>query len=115
MKKIPGLNEALTLLLDTANIGTRAYFSDTGTSSGNILTAGTLDLKTDDVDGVSQTLLATNMRPGDIMGSETIILANSGSLNGSSLDLAFSYIEDDSSPNPVDMSVNATAAIIEGV
>jgi predicted ribosomally synthesized peptide with SipW-like signal peptide len=96
-----------------SGIGTWAYFSDVETSSGNVFAAGTLDLKTDDVDGVSQTLLTSNMMPGDIVGPETIILKNSGSLAGSSLDLSFSYLESDSSPNPSDMSADDTAGIIE--
>jgi len=96
-----------------AGIGTWAYFSDVETSTGNVFAAGTLDLKTDDVDGVTQTLLATNMQPGDTVGPETIILKNSGSIQGTTLDLTFTYIESDSSPNPVNRSANDTAAIIE--
>jgi len=94
-------------------IGTWAYFSDVETSTSNVLAAGTLDLKTDDVDGVSQTLLASNMAPGDTLGPEAIILKNTGSVAGSTLELTFTYVESDSSPNPADMSANATAAIVE--
>ena len=47
------------------------------------------------------------------MGPETIILKNSGSIEGTTLDLAFTYEDSDSSPNPADMSANATAAIVE--
>ena len=113
MKRILGLTIALLLLIGMAGIGTWAYFSDVETSTGNVLAAGTLDLKTDDVDGVSQTLLATNIAPGDTVGPETIILKNIGSVTGATLDLTFSYVESDSSPNPADMSANATAAIVE--
>ena len=113
MKRIVGLTIAFMLLIGMAGIGTWAYFSDVEPLSGNVLAAGTLDLKTDDVDGVSQTLLATNMEPGDTVGPETIILKNIGSVEGSTLDLAFSYVESDSSPNPANMSANATAAFIE--
>lgn len=113
MKRILGLTISFILLIGMTGIGTWAYFSDVETSNGNVLAAGTLDLKTDDVDGVSQTLLATNMKPGDIVGPETIILKNSGSVQGSSLDLSFTYTESDSNPNPVNMSANATAAIVE--
>ncbi len=42
MKKILGLTTSIMLF-----IGTWAYFSDIETSTGNALTAGTLDLKTD--------------------------------------------------------------------
>ncbi len=113
MKRILGLTIAFMLLIGMAGIGTWAYFSDVETLTGNVLAAGTLDLKTDDVDGVSQTLLAMNMEPGDTVGPETIILKNVGSVEGSSLDLSFTYVDSDSSPNPAGMSANATAAIIE--
>ncbi len=113
MKRILGLTIAFMLCIGMTGIGTWAYFSDVEASTGNVLAAGTLDLKTDDVDGVSQTLLAMNMQPDVTIGPETIILKNSGSVGGSSLDLAFTYVESDSSPNPADMSANATAAVIE--
>ncbi len=113
MKKIIGLTIAFMLLIGMSGIGTWAYFSDVETSTGNQLTAGTLDLKTDDFDGVSQTLLATNMKPGDTVGPETIILKNTGSVGGSSLDLVFSYVDSDGSPNPVDKTANDTAAMME--
>ena len=113
MKKVLGLTIALLLFVGMTGIGTWAYFSDVETSTGNVLAAGTLDLKTDDMDGVSQTMLASNLAPGDTVGPETITLKNSGSLPGSSLDLSFSYLESDSSPNPADISADATAAVIE--
>ncbi|MFC1965527.1 TasA family protein [Chloroflexota bacterium] len=113
MKRILGLTIAFMLLIGMVGIGTWAYFSDVETSTGNVFTAGTLDLKTDDVDGVSQTLLAVNLEPGGVVGPETIILKNTGSLGGSTLDLSFTYAESDSSPNPADISADATAAFIE--
>ena len=113
MKKIIGLTIAFMLLIGMTGIGTWAYFSDVETSTGNQMTAGTLDLKTDDVDGVSQTLFATNMAPGDTVGPETITLKNTGSVDGLTLDLAFSYVENDGSPNPVDKSADETAAMLE--
>ncbi len=113
MKKVLGLTVALLLLSGMTGIGTWAYFSDTETSTGNQMTAGTLDLKTDDADGVNQTLFAINMQPGDIVGSENITLKNAGSTVGATVDLAFSYVENDLSANPADMSADATAASIE--
>ena len=112
MKKILGLTIAFMLLISMGGIGTWAYFQDTETSTGNVFAAGTLDLKTDDVDGVTQTLYASNLKPGDNV-SGSITLKNTGSVAGSTLDLAFSYVESDSSPNPADMSADATAAVIE--
>ncbi|MFC2070211.1 TasA family protein [Chloroflexota bacterium] len=113
MKKVFGLVITLLLLIGMSGIGTWAYFNDVETSTSNVLAAGTLDLKTNDVDGVSQTLLATNMEPGDTIGPETIILKNSGSIAGSGLDLAFTYTENDDTSNPVDKSADDTAAMIE--
>ncbi len=113
MKRILGLTIAFLLLIGMTSIGTWAYFSDVETTSTNVFTAGTLDLKTDDVDGVSQTLLAVNLQPGGTVGPETIILKNAGSVGNSTLDLSFTYIESDSSPNPANMSADATAAYIE--
>lgn len=99
-------------MASVSGLSTWAFFTDVETSSGNVLAAGTLDLKTDDQDGVSQTLIATNMRRGDIVGPEIITLKNSGSLDSSNIDISISYIEDDSSPNPVDMSADDTASLI---
>ena len=70
MKKVLGLTVALLLLSGMTGIGTWAYFSDTETSAGNQMAAGTLDLKTDDVDGVSQTLFVTNLEPGSTYSAE---------------------------------------------
>ena len=116
MKKIFGLTIAAVLFLGMTGIGTWAYFADIETSQTNTLAAGTLDLKTGATDGVSQTLLAAGMAPGDAVGPETIVLNNIGSIEGSSLDLSFTYVEtDDPNPlhNPTDMSADATAALIE--
>ncbi|UCD08649.1 MAG: hypothetical protein JSU79_09850 [Dehalococcoidales bacterium] len=112
IKKIVGLVIVLLLLASMSAISTWAFFTDVETVTSNVLAAGTLDLKTDDQDGVSQTLVATNMTPGDIAGPEIIILKNSGSLTSSSIDISFSYIDDDSSPNPTDMSADDTASYI---
>jgi len=113
IKRMLGLTIAVLLLIGMAGIGTWAYFSDVETSTSNVLTAGTLDLKTNDVDGVSQTLLATNMQPGDTVGPETIILRNAGSVAGSSVNLAFTYVESDDTTNPINKSADDTAALIE--
>jgi len=112
MKKILGLTIVFMLLIGMTGIGTWAYFSDIETSQSNTFAAGTLDLKTDDSDGVSQTLLATNMAPGDTVGPETIILNNIGSVAGSTLDLSFSYVESDGGTNPTDMTADQTAAML---
>ena len=112
MKKILGLTIAFMLLIGMGGIGTWAYFQDTETSTGNVFAAGTLDLKTDDVDGVMQTLYASNLKPGNNV-SGSITLKNSGSVAGSSLDLVFSYVESDNSFNLVNKSDNEVAAQME--
>jgi len=113
MKRIIGLTIAFVLAVGMIGVGAFAYFSDTETSTGNQLTAGTLDLKTNDADGVSQTVYATNMAPGDTAGPSTIVLKNSGSVDGSTLDLVFSYVESDGSPNTVNKSADDTAAMMQ--
>ena len=113
MKRILGLTITLILLTGIGGIGTFAFFSDVETSASNQLAAGTLDLKTNDADGVTQTLYADNLQPGETVGPETITLKNSGSLAGATMDISFSYIESDGNPNPNDMSPNDTAAQIE--
>jgi predicted ribosomally synthesized peptide with SipW-like signal peptide len=113
MKKILGFTIVTVLLIGMTGIGTWAYFSDSEQSTGNTFAAGTLDLKTDGSDGVSQTLLANDMAPGDTIGPETIILNNTGSVEGVTLDLAFSYVESDGGTNPTDMTADQTAAMLE--
>ena len=113
MKTILGLTITFILLTGIGGIGTFAFFSDVETSASNQLVAGTLDLKTNGTDGVSQTLYADTIEPGETVGPETITLKNSGSVAGTTLDMSFSYVESDSSPNPIDMSANDTAAQME--
>jgi predicted ribosomally synthesized peptide with SipW-like signal peptide len=113
MKRIFGLSVAFMLFIGMTGSGAWAYFNDVEPSTGNELTSGTLDLRTDDADGVTQTLYATSMKPGSIIGPSTIQLKNAGDTDGTSLDIEFSYIESDGSPNNVNMTANATAAMME--
>jgi len=104
----------LLALLSTAFIaGTWALFNDDEASTADQMVSGTLDLKTDDADGVSQTLYNTAIVPGSSVGPSTIVLKNAGSIAGSSLDISFSYINSDGVPNTVEMTANETAAIFE--
>lgn len=113
MKRILGLTIAFMLLIGMGGIGTWAYFQDTETSTGNVFAAGTLDLKTDDVDGVTQTLYTSNLKPGNNV-SGSITLKNNGNLAASSLDLTFSYVESDNPINNfVPKTANETAAQME--
>lgn len=113
VKKGLVLTIASLLFITLAGIGAWAYFLDTESSAENQFSAGTLDLKTNDADGVTQTLFITSMKPGDTVGPETINLNNAGTLDGSTLDIAFSYVESDGSPNLVDESADDTAALME--
>jgi len=113
MKKVVALIIAFLLLTSMLSIGAWAYSSDTETSVNNRLSAGTLALKTNDVDGVTQTLYAISLKPNVSVGPSTITLRNAGTTGAATLDIVFSYVESDGSPNGVNMSVDATAAIIE--
>jgi predicted ribosomally synthesized peptide with SipW-like signal peptide len=113
VKKVLGLTIAIMLLSGMMGIGTWAYFNDFEAVAGNAMTAGTLLLKTNNENGVSQTLFATNMRPGQPIGPEYIALKNDGSLDASSLDIEFSYVENDGPINPLNKTADQTAAVIE--
>lgn len=115
MKKVLVLSLALIIVVGITGVATYAYFADTETSSNSRLVAGTLDLKTDDADGVSQTLYATGMSPGATAGPAAINLKNDGTAGGATLDIAFSYAESDGSPNSVDKTADAVAAMMEVV
>jgi predicted ribosomally synthesized peptide with SipW-like signal peptide len=104
---------ASVIVLGAAGIATWTLFNDTEESTDNQLIAGTLDLRTDDADGVTQTLYATNLAPGDTVGPATIVLSNVGTIDGSTLDISFTYVENNGSPNLVDMTADETAAMIE--
>ena len=101
------------LLIGAAGVATWTLFTDTEESTDNQLIAGTLDLKTDAVDGVTQTIYATNLAPGDTVGPATIQLNNAGTIDGTTLDISFSYVENDGAPNLVDMTADEMAAMIE--
>jgi spore coat-associated protein N len=116
MKKAFGLMLAglsILCLISGTIAGTWARFLDTETSTGNHLTAGTIDLKTNNADGVTQTLYATILKPNVSVGPSTITLRNAGTTAAATLDIAFSYVESDGSSNTVNMSADSTAAIIE--
>ncbi len=61
--------------------GTFAYFSDTESSSGNTVSAGTLNLTADGNDGSATTTVEVSVAPGESDSGSTT-LKNSGSLPG---------------------------------
>ncbi len=83
------LTSLITVALASAGLGygTFAYFLDQETSVGNLFGAATLDLKTDDVDGVSGTIGASNFAPGDT-ATGSLVLKNAGGLS-TNIDLDF--------------------------
>jgi len=89
----------LAVILATGMIGgVFAYFTDVETSTGNVFTAGTLDLKISDYnespprDGVSITWSMTNMIPGvSFTGPQHITLINTGSIPGNHVEISFSH------------------------
>jgi len=115
MKKIVVLSLGLIMVVGIIGVETFAYVADTETSSDNRLIAGTLDLKTDDTDGVSQTLYATGVSPGATVGPATIALKNAGTTNGATLDIVSSYANSDGIPNTVPKTADEVAAMIEVV
>ncbi len=90
MKKILGLTLAALLVMGMVGASSWAYFSDTESSTGNSLTAGTLDLNVDGGDSAVTTFSASAVAPGD-SGSGSTTLANAGTMSGE-LDVAFSAI-----------------------
>ena len=112
MKKIFGLSLVLIMILSMIGIATFAYLTDNETSSGNSFVSGTLDLTINDVNGVTQTLYYVDMSPGATVGSSTITLKNTGTINGTTLDIVFSYVESNDSP-PVSKTADEVAAMIE--
>jgi predicted ribosomally synthesized peptide with SipW-like signal peptide len=113
MKKILGLSLILILVVGIIGIATYANFTDNDNSSGNSFVSGTLELKTDNLDGVTQTLYATGMSPGATIGPSNITLKNVGTVNGATLDIVFSYTESDGSPNVVNVTADEVAAMIQ--
>jgi predicted ribosomally synthesized peptide with SipW-like signal peptide len=110
VKKILGLTIAALLVMATVAGGTYAYFSDVETSTGNTITAGTLNLVPSEggaiagtngsytqntvmSDGIDGYVTFANVAPGNT-GNVEWVLSNSGSLAGT-LTLAASTINFD--------------------
>jgi len=115
MKKLVMSMLVMAMVVGAVGGSAVAAFVDVETSTDNSFTAGTLDLKTNDADGVTKTLYATSMKAGPehSIGPATIVLKNYGSIDAPTLDLQVSYVEDDGSPNPVNKTADETAAVIK--
>ena len=85
MKKILGLTIAALLVIAMVAAGTFAYFSDQQASTGNVFTAGTLDLglsssgSTSATGDTSATFTASTWKPGDTANG-TLTVNNTGSI-----------------------------------
>jgi len=94
VKKILGLTIAVLMVIGLIGAGTWAYFSDVETSTGNVFTAGTLDLKltggTPDNDSVIGTFNASTWAPGENI-SDNLTITNQGTIDIASLKLNFTY------------------------
>ena len=116
LQRIIGLSIAGLLIACLAVGGTFAYLHDAETSNDNQITAGTMDLKTNGANGVTQTLVSSNLKPGRTVTATTISLQNTGTKAGSTLDISLSYNTDnsaDATTNTVNMSTDDLAKVLQ--
>jgi predicted ribosomally synthesized peptide with SipW-like signal peptide len=93
MKKIFGLTVAALLVMGLVGGGTWAYFSDPENSTGNTLTAGTLNLQVGAADPITESFTLTDKVPGDSDSIEWQV-QNTGDVDVGYLDIAFTNIVD---------------------
>lgn len=130
MKKIIGLTIVALLLIGIVGVGTFAYFSDTETSSGNTVTAGTLNLVATNTgtsstpnivvtagsDGINCNVVFTKLKPGD-SGTTAWTLTNNGDLPGNLTTpstIAFND-NDGSQMNPETKAITANGGVNLGL
>ena len=116
LERIIGLSLAGLLIACLAIGGTWAYMTDTETSNNNGIAAGTLEMKTNNVNGVTQSLVCSNLKPGRAVTATTISLKNVGSASGGSVAISLSYNTDnsaDTTPNTVNMSTDDLAKVLQ--
>ncbi len=75
-----------------ASVATWAYFSDTGSSTGNTFSTGTLELKLSDnnetaQDNITASFGGTNLYPGQALTEQYIVVRNDGTIDAHHLDL----------------------------
>jgi len=95
--------------------GIYAYFSDVETSTGNTLTAGTLNLKVGDDDPTTVSIAVADLKPTDTDNAATWLTKNIGSINGT-LDVAIGTItnNENSWTEPEDAAGDTTSGATEG-
>jgi predicted ribosomally synthesized peptide with SipW-like signal peptide len=84
--------------------GTFAYFNDTGESTDNLFTSGTVDVKLDDRDNVDAIVSAGNFAPGDEV-SGALAVTNDGTIS--------SYDDQDHTVK-LDVAANVTQTDADG-
>jgi len=109
-----GLSMVSILIFGMMGTMTWGFFSDNEHAANNLLTAGTLDLKLNDADGVTLILNAPQLKPNNSVGPATIALHNAGLAGASALDLVCGYTESDGAQNNTsNVSADDTAAVME--
>lgn len=107
----------IALVIGAVGATTKAFFSDTGTSTANTFTAGTLDLKLDGIDDTTANWMMPNMAPGDSV-SGSIALTNTGTLNADHVEInPVANVVTDATPvaaNAIDKYLQLTAATYNG-
>jgi len=119
VKKILGLAIAALIVIAMVAAGTFAYFQDQQTSSGNVFSAGTLDLQSspDGINFGDNTVDATwgddSMYPGAIATDGTVTLLNAGSLNSNHVEIKFARTASTTTPPAITVSPSPVAAALD--
>ena len=104
------LTSVLTIVavVGIASAVTFAYFSDAGTSSGNVFTTGTLDMSLANdnstlADNATATFGISNGKPGDTFSGD-LYIKNIGSVDANNIDLQFDNSVTEASSPPGNVS-----------
>lgn len=114
MKNI--IKSLLVIVAVAAVAGSVTYsiYQDTETSNGNTYTAGTLDLKVNDIDGPITPITASNIYPGGPATITTWTLKNTGSVCGNP-NIAFSdLVNYENGQNDAEAAVDSTSGAQQG-
>ena len=107
----------IALVVGAVGTTTVAFFSDTGTSSANTFTAGTLNLKLNTSDSATANWALPNMSPGDSV-SGSVAFTNTGSLTANHIEInPVANSVTDAAPvavNAIDKYLQITAATYNG-
>ena len=96
---------------------TYAYFSDSGTSSGNVFATGTLDMQLANdnstwTNSVTASVGQTNMAPGDTFTGD-LYVRNNGTVSANHLDLDFTNALTEAGSPPGDGTTPSFASVLE--